>query len=108
MAPDELGWDAEAGVGGVRAAGEDGRDDLSFGVDGGAAGVAGPDKDAEGGDDAFDGALVVGIAGDHALRLARAGGPDVERAVLREAYDGRRLAESGEAGLAQLDDFRPA
>src|SRR5215207_1839819 len=89
---DYLGGDAVTGVLRVGAAGEDGSDDLAIPVDDGTARVAGPDVDAEAGDDALHRALVVGVAGDRAPRRAGAGWRDVERAVLREADDGARLA----------------
>src|SRR5918998_4830266 len=91
---DYLGGDAIAGVAGAGAAGEDGGDDLAVGVDYGAARVAGSDVDAEAGDGALHRAPVVGVGGDHAPRRAGTRGLDVERAVLREAEDGGRLAWS--------------
>ena len=64
---DYSGGDAVARVVRVGAAGEDGRDDPSVVVDGGAARVAGPHVHAEAGDDALHRAVVVGVAGDDAF-----------------------------------------
>ena len=64
-----MGGDAVADVAGVRAAGEDGRDHLAFGVDGCVAGVSGSDEDAEVGDEEYDVALVVLDVGIKAISV---------------------------------------